>query len=381
MATLFPRPQLAAAMAKRLLHPDPLDEDWRSGLFLSGLRRTGKTTFLRNDLIPELERQGAVVIDVDLWSDTSANPGALVKQAVRRTLADLQSPASSLLARLQRVDVNFNVCKFEFDLGTLGETGGTTLAEAFTAVVDQARANLVLIVDEVQQAIAREEGHQLLHALKAARDAVNCRPNPPGYFLFIGAGSHSAQVAELTAKRNQAFAGAASLPYPLLGNDYVEHLLQRLKSAGHTRLPSLDTAVNAFNTLGNRPEEFRRALQQMRNTPNLDPDLCLPVIATTFRSAAAETDIRKVEQLGSLAVAIVNRVVCAADGVHQPLFSQEAATAYTQDVGREVRIQEIQPVVNALMADNVLMRRGHGLYDLVDPFLGQIWRERQTTIF
>ena len=39
-------------MARRLLHPDPLDEDWRSGLFLSGLRRTGKTTFLRNDLIP-----------------------------------------------------------------------------------------------------------------------------------------------------------------------------------------------------------------------------------------------------------------------------------------------------------------------------------------
>lgn len=365
-------------MAQRLLHPGPLDEDWRSGLFLSGLRRTGKTTFLRNDLIPELEGQGAVVIYVDLWSDTSANPGTLVKQAVRRTLADLQSPASSLLARLQRVDVNFKVCKFEFDLGTLGETGGTTLAEAFTAVVDRARADLVLIVDEVQQAIAREEGHQLLHALKAARDAVNCRPDPPGYFLFIGTGSHRARVAELTAKRNQAFAGAVSHLYPLLGKDYVEHLLQRLQSAGHTRLPSLDTAVNAFNTLGKRPEEFRRALRAMCNTTNLDPDQCLPVIATTLCSAAAETDIRKVEQLGSLAVAIVNRVVCAADGVHQHLFSQEAATAYTREIGREVRIEEIQPVVNALMADNVLMRRGHGLYDLVDPFVEQIWLERHT---
>ena len=37
------------------------------------------------------------MIDVDLWSDTLADPGALVKHAVRRTLADLQSPASSLL--------------------------------------------------------------------------------------------------------------------------------------------------------------------------------------------------------------------------------------------------------------------------------------------
>ena len=34
-----------------------LDEGLRSDLFLSGLRRTGKTTFLRNDLVPELQSQ------------------------------------------------------------------------------------------------------------------------------------------------------------------------------------------------------------------------------------------------------------------------------------------------------------------------------------
>ena len=49
-------------MASQLLHPGVLDEGLRSGLFLSGLRRTGKTTFLRNDLIPALEQEGALVI-------------------------------------------------------------------------------------------------------------------------------------------------------------------------------------------------------------------------------------------------------------------------------------------------------------------------------
>jgi hypothetical protein len=62
VATIFRRPELAAQLASRLLHPSVLDEGLRSGLFLSGQRRTGKTTFLRNDLIPELERQGAVEI-------------------------------------------------------------------------------------------------------------------------------------------------------------------------------------------------------------------------------------------------------------------------------------------------------------------------------
>jgi len=125
-----------------------LDEGLRSGLFLAGMRRTGKTTFLRTDLVPELEAQGAVVIYVDLWSDTRASPAALVQAAVRQSLEQL------------------------------GASGGATLAEAFRQVVDQTRGDVVLIVDEVQQAITSEEGHQMLLALKAARDATNPRPFP-----------------------------------------------------------------------------------------------------------------------------------------------------------------------------------------------------------
>lgn len=66
MADIFLRPQLAAEMARQLLKPSLLDTGLRSGLFLSGLRRTGKTTFLKNDLIPALEAGGALVIYVDL---------------------------------------------------------------------------------------------------------------------------------------------------------------------------------------------------------------------------------------------------------------------------------------------------------------------------
>jgi len=40
-------------------------------------------------------------------------------------------------------------------------------------------------------------------------------------------------------------------------------------------------------------------------------------------------------------------------------------------------VEEIQPVVNALLAANVLMRVGHGLYGVSDPFVQDIWRERQ----
>lgn len=380
MAEVFRRPRLAAELADRLLRPGVLDEGLRSGLFLSGLRRTGKTTFLRTDLVPELEAQGAVVIYVDLWSDTKASPVSLVQSAVRQTLSQLATPSSPLLARLRRIkglDLGGMGFRFGFQLEQLGEIGGATLAQAFTDVVDQSRGDVVLIVDEVQQAITTEDGNQMLLALKAARDAINPRSGTPGHFLFLGTGSHRALVSELTARRNQAFAGATSLPYPVLDQEYVRHVLDRLHDEGMQPLPSTEAAWNAFQTLGHRPEEFLRALGQLRLNPSsqLAPDQLLPVIAATLRGSAADLELLKVEQIGGLATAIFDRVA-RSEGPARGIFSAEAAAGYGEAIGREVRVDDIQPVVNELLAANVLMRLGHGLYGVTDPFVQEIWRER-----
>ena len=132
MTNIYRRPALAVQMAKQLLNPGVLDEGLRSGLFLSGLRRTGKTTFLVNDRIPALEEAGALVIYVDLWSDTQTSPAVLVLTAVRKTLAELQTPASSILQKLKRVggaDVGAFGYKFGFKRDSVGTEGGPTLAQ------------------------------------------------------------------------------------------------------------------------------------------------------------------------------------------------------------------------------------------------------------
>lgn len=381
MADIYRRPELADQMARQLLHPGVLDEGLRSGLFLSGLRRTGKTTFLLNDLIPALEALGALVIYVDLWSDTQTSPAALVLSAVKKTLTQLQTPASSILQKLKRVggaDLGAFGFKFGFKLDSVGAEGGTTIAQALAEVVDQAQTDLVLIVDEVQHAITSEEGNQMLLALKSARDAINPRPDTPGHFIFIGTGSHRALVSELTARRNQAFAGATSVPYPVLNGDYVAHLLKRLGQEGAAPLPSVAVATQAFATLGHRPEEMLRALRQLnRYLPaGGSPDEHLPVIAGTLRSAAADIELTKVEQLGGLAAAIFGRIA-SAEGDARGVFSAEAAAEYTKAIGREVRVEEIQPVANDLLAANLIMRRGHGVYGVTDPFVQEIWRERK----
>ncbi|WP_423193423.1 ATP-binding protein [Cupriavidus sp. H18C2] len=382
MSYVYKRPELASQMARQLLYPSVLDEGLRSGLFLSGLRRIGKTTFLLNDLIPALEDLGAIVIYVDLWSDTQRSPATLIRDAVRKKLEALESPPAAARRKLKRVagiDVGAFSFKFGFKLENLGEPGGATLAQALSEVVDQGRADVVLIVDEVQHAITSEEGNQMLLALKAARDAINPRPDTPGHFLFVGTGSHRALVGELTARRNQAFTGATSVAYPVLDKDYVAYLLERLAAEGFTSLPSLDVAIQAFHTLGNRPEEMIKALRQLHfHLPDgSNPDEHLPVIANTLRSAAADIELMKLEQLGGLATAIFDRIATA-KGDARGLFSADAAAAYSQAIGREVKVEEAQPVVNELMATNLIMRKGHGLYGITDPFVQEMWRERKS---
>jgi hypothetical protein len=381
VSSIYRRPQLAAAMAKQLLNPGVLDEGLRSGLFLSGLRRTGKTTFLVNDLIPALEEAGALVIYVDLWSDVQVNPSELVHRAIRKALAELQTPASAILKKLKKVasaEVASYGLKFTFALEKLGEQNGPTLAEALAEVVDQAKTDLVLIVDEVQHALTIDDGARMMLALKAARDAINSRPGTPGYFLFIGTGSHRALVSELVTRRNQAFAGATSVAYPVLNGDFVEYVLRRLALENADGLPSLAAATEAFNVVGNRPEELVRALRllRMQLASGADPNAHLAVIAATLRTTVADLELMRLEHLGGLACAIFGRIATAEEGT-RGLFSAEAAADYSRTVGREVRVDEIQPAINELLAANLIMRRSHGVYGVTDPFVQDTWLEKK----
>ena len=74
---IFHRTELAEDLLRRLVDPA-----YKSGLFLSAPRRTGKTTFIKSDLLPMLEEAGAIVIYADLWEQKSLNPAKVVTTAI-----------------------------------------------------------------------------------------------------------------------------------------------------------------------------------------------------------------------------------------------------------------------------------------------------------
>ena len=375
----FHRPAIAADMALQLLHPKGLTKNnIRSGLFLGGLRRIGKTTFLRGDLIPALEAQGALVVYVDLWSNTAAKPTDLLLAAVRKTLQELERPDSralGVLKRLKGLDVGAAGFKFGFNLAEVGKTEGTTLAAAFAELVSQAKTDVVVIVDEVQHALNTDDGVNMLLALKAARDEINTRPDAPGHFLFLGTGSHRARVRELTIKGKQAFNGAMSEDFPVLEKDFVEWLLKEADLG--ERAPSLDVAFGCFTRLGRRPEELTKALVALQNMPvfsNGDQDL--RAITEGVRQSAAAVELARVEDLGPLAQAVFNYVCDEGGQGVKKLFSGATLEAYGRVLGRPVAPEEVQKVSGLLLDENILARDGHGIYGVSDPFVIEAYRGR-----
>lgn len=374
----FHRPQLASSLADQLLRPTGLMKKVRSGLFLGGLRRIGKTTFLRGDLIPALEAQGAIVVYVDLWSNTSAKPSDLLLGAVRKTLADLEradSRALGVLKRLKGLDVGAAGFKFGFSLAELGKNEGNTLAGAFSELVRLARTDVVVIVDEVQHALGSDDGDSMLLALKAARDEINLAPDTPGYFLFVGTGSHRARVRELTIKGQQAFNGAMSEDFPVLEVDFVDWLLK--EAALGARTPTREVAFDCFVRLGRRPEELMKALFALQHLPTfVDADQDLRAITEGVRQSAAGIDLARLDELGPLALAVFGYVCRQGGQGVKKLFSAATLEEYGTEVGRPVGAEEVQKVATLLVDSNILARDGHGIYGVSDPFVAEAYRGR-----
>jgi hypothetical protein len=378
-SVVFHRRDYAQDLARQLIEPGPLDEGLRSGVFLSGIRRIGKTTFVRQDFIPALLERGALALYVDLWTDRSRPPMALLQDAVRQAASELADPQSALLQRLRRVKgVSFGVAGFTLDvaLDTLGTPEGATLADVFVELVRKAQGDVVLVIDEVQQAASSQDGQDMLFALKAARDRVNTATDMPGRLLIVGTGSHKSLVTDMATRRSQPFAGAHTASFQPLGKDYVEWYLRRVETAGLVA-PDLEAAYAGFTVMGSRPEELAKAVRQLQDEwasgRDSDPSAAFAIICATLAGAAAELDIQSIEDAGELAGLAFSRI---ADGQSRGLFGADTLAAFSKTIGRDITANDVTPAIDKLVAANLIVRKGHGIFEVADPFVKRVWQQR-----
>ncbi len=232
-----------------------------SGLFLAAPRRTGKSTFVRQDLVPALRRRDIEVLYIDLWADKTQDPAVLMSDAIRTELKKENGAISKLAARagLAKLTVGALGNGLSFDLSQVGLSANATLTDALSALASANGKRIVIVIDEAQHALTSEAGSNALFALKAARDALNLAGRG---LQIIGTGSNRDKLSLLVQQRDQAFFGADLVNFPPLGLDYCEWL------CGRQKLPLEPAHVFAlFQEAGSRPEMVAPVLRSLRLEP------------------------------------------------------------------------------------------------------------------
>jgi hypothetical protein len=352
---IYHRPDLANRLADMLLGNDPLSAAGRSGLFLSAPRRTGKSTFLRNDLIPAVEKAGAVTIYVDLWADKTRDAAELIAEAIRDALASHTGRIARGLRALQRIK----------KAGAKGE--------ALEALHRRAGKPIVLIIDEAQHALSSEAGADTLFALKAARDALNLTAKTP-QLAIVATGSARGKIADMVMRRNQAFYGASVETFPPLGEPFVEHLVTAMLSRRlpKDRMPSVHGLMKAFQTLGSRPEDLRKAVHDALIRPEADLGDAIVAAAQEQRGRTLRELRKQLNVLSRLQLAILKRMVKLGDGI-QP-FSHDSVEFYRKETGNQrVTPPSVQKALDTLVANGFVWRSSRGVYALDDMAVAEFF--------
>jgi len=257
---IFRRPELARQIADGLTGGGLTD--YRSGLFLAGPRRTGKSTFLREDLIPECESRGWYPVYVDLWADRKADPADLISTAIADELTRLEGRIRKLIksSGVDKLSI-FRTFSWDFSKPKLPEE--VTLSQALEALHEAADKLVVLIIDEAQHAQTTDTGLNAMFALKSARDHLT-QGRDKDALRLVFTGSNRDKLAHLVLKKDQPFFGSSVTSFPFLGTDYVHAFTEWVngKLAVGNQF-SLQDMQDVFEMVGHRPEMLLKVVSEV----------------------------------------------------------------------------------------------------------------------
>lgn len=359
---IFHRAELAQYFVDYIKSPDS-----SSGLFLAAPRRTGKTTFIKEDLLPLLRDQGATVIYADLWEDKAINPSIVIVNAIRQAL--LASDGLIIKAAKSSGVTKFKLGGFEIDLSGIGTQDGDSIAKTLAGFAAITKKPIVMVIDEAQHAQTSEEGRQTLFALKAARDAMKSADSPG--FRLLATGSNSSKLATLVSAKDQAFYMAPMEDLEQLGTDYLAWVLQ---TSTYRTQPSLQALQQGFDMCSHRPEPLRSVLRELSRNRLLAPDAVdqrfLELMANKLQSAR-DSFLMGLHGMEPLDACVMRRM--ALMGQNFTPFDAKALAHYSQLLqadGAELASlptqSSVQSALERLRKEGLVWNAGRGLWFIED---------------
>jgi hypothetical protein len=371
---LFHRPQLAERIAKQVLTV-AVGSAASSGVFLAAPRRTGKSTFVREDLRPTFERAGALVVYADLWANPTADPGEVIVAAIRASLATKEGVVMRLAkaSGLSKVAIGGAV---NFDLDRVGLSKDVSLTDALVALSDEIKQVIVLIIDEAQHAITTDAGIAALFALKAARDELNSTHH---YGLrVVCTGSNRDKLAMLRNSKDQAFYGAPMVNFPTLGKDFIEWFCQKAELSFPL---SPEKVWPLFAEAGYRPELLGSAADTLRFNFEVSADTGPDMFVDEVRQLAAEMNQVQRKVIHSLTPIqqVVLRVMAATGSNYAPfeaatmgLYRKGLQIAGVAEDDVKVDVPGVQQALLALQEKKLIWRAARGVYAIEEQAVADI---------
>lgn len=370
---VFHRPEEACKLAGLILHTSGASSA-SSGVFLAAPRRTGKTTFLRSDLAPALKQAGALVLYVDLWADRQADPGDVIVSAIRAELAR----HDAILARLSKAIglKGGKVAGLEFSLDNIGLGRDVSIVQALAALSDEAKAPIVLMIDEAQQASTTAHGNDALFSLKAARDELNSQYHG---LRVVCTGSNRDKLSLLRVSKDQAFFGAPLVDFPPLGEPFIQWFCAQTTDLPRALNP--DQVWPLFQLAGNRPEILGAAVDQLRFDFALQKEQVPERFETAVREQieqANEELLRAFHSLTPLQSAVLR--VLARMGKDYAPFEQSTLENYRNLIregnGDAVSTQNVQAALSSLQDKGLVWRASRGVYAMEDDSLTELLKRK-----
>jgi len=374
MPNLFHRPDLAQRLVRQILQSAGGGSE-ASGVFLAAPRRTGKSTFVREDLRPAFQAAGALVVYADLWADQSADPGAVIIKAIQAKLAESDGAVLRLAKSLGLNKITVGGAA-SFDLDRIGLGKDVSVTDALVALSDETKKMIVLVVDEAQHAITTDAGINALFALKAARDELNSSQHFG--LRIVCTGSNRDKLAMLRTSKDQAFYGAPMVNFPMLGRDFVEWYRKTVD------LPfKLDTdrVWKLFQEAGHRPELLGAATSQLRFDFEVDGTNGQDKFDAEVRRAVEELNTAQRQVIRNLTPIqqAVLRVIAATGDQYAPFEAKTLpkyrAAMESSGVAQEdakVDVPAVQQALIALQEKKLVWKAARGVYDLEENSLKDI---------
>ncbi len=346
--------------------------DASSGLFLAAPRRTGKSTFLREDLTPQIEKQNWIAIYVDLWADPSRDPAALISDALID--AQLATDRPRKLAHSLGIKTLNIANMIQLDIGLRHER--STFSDKLADLNQKSGKPIVLIVDEAQHALNTPAGMDAMFALKAARDRLKNK------LFLVFTGSHRDKLAHLVLKKDQPFFGAQITPFPYLGKPftdaYTAWVNRHLASQNHF---SETDMFGAFELVGHRPEMLKEIVKEVALDIGRASDFkaILTKNAHHLRHQIWSDIESQFATLSELQKTVIETLVQKGK-IFSP-FSEESMLAYQKRHPKtKFGPPQIQAALDGLREKNLVWRSARGAYALEDESLVQ-WFTDRTSLF